>query len=125
MGIHMKQAVAVVVMACGLALCATTESLAQYLTGSAREDFIRGAVNGCMREKIKDQEASVIPNSLFERHYCRCYANALADKIKIIDIEPENKAVTDPITKAATASCYQGMKAEALRLYNAGQYRKQ
>ena len=52
-------------------------------------------------------------------------ANALADKIKIIDVEPENRAVTAPITKAAAASCYQGMKAEALRLYNAGQYPKQ
>ena len=52
--------------------CASTESLAQYLTGSGREDFIRGAVNGCMREKIKDQEASAIPNSLFEVDYCRC-----------------------------------------------------
>ena len=121
----MTQALAVVAMAFGLALCATTESLAQYLTGSAREDFIRGAVNGCMREKIKDQETSVIPNSLFERQYCRCYANALADKIKIIDLEPENKPVTDPITKAAAANCYQSMKAEALRLYNAGQYPKQ
>jgi len=123
----MKQAMAVVTIACGLALCATTVSLAQYqyLTGSAREDFIRGAVNGCMREKIKDQEASVIPNSLFERHYCRCYANALADKIKIIDLQSDNTAVTDPIAKAAAATCYQSMKAEALRLYNAGQYPKQ
>jgi hypothetical protein len=87
----MKQVLAVVVMACGLAFCATTESSAQYLTGSAREDFIRGAVNGCMSEKVKDQEASVIPNSLFEKHYCRCYANTLADNIRIIDLEPENK----------------------------------
>jgi hypothetical protein len=122
---NMKQVLAVVAMVCGLALCTSTESLAQYLTGSAREDFVRGAVNGCMREKLKDQEASVIPNSLFERHYCRCYANALADKIKIIDLEPENKPVTDPITKTAATSCYQAMKAEALRLYNAGQYPKQ
>jgi hypothetical protein len=121
----MKQTLAVAVIAYGLMLCATTESLAQYLTGSAREAFIRSAINGCMREKIKDQEASVIPNSLFEKHYCGCYANALADKIKIIDLEPENKAVTDPITRGAAPSCYQGMKAEALRLYNAGQYPKQ
>jgi hypothetical protein len=49
----------------------------------------------------------------------------LADKIKIIDLEPENKPVTDPITKAVATSCYQAMKAEALRLYNAGQYPKQ
>jgi hypothetical protein len=120
----MKQALAVVVMACGLALCATTESLAQYLTGSAREDFIRGAVNSCMRAKISDEEAKIIPNSLFEGH-CRCYANALADKIKITDLQTDNKAVTDPIVKAAATSCYQAMKAEALRLYNAGQYPKQ
>jgi len=120
----MKQALVVVAMACGMALCASTESLAQYLTGSAREDFIRGAVNGCMREKVKDQEFNIIPNSI-AGYYCRCYANALVDKIKIIDMEPDNKAVTDPIGKAAATSCYQAMKAEALRLYNAGQYPKQ
>src|SRR5258708_35224397 len=113
--IHMKQALAVVVMVCGLALCASTESLAQYLTGSAREDFIRGAVNGCMREKIKDQEASVIPNSLFERHYCRCYANALADKIKIIDLQSDDTAGKEPNPKAAAATLHQSIKTEALR----------
>jgi hypothetical protein len=53
-GIRMKQALVVAMMAYGLALCAATKCVAQYLTGSAREDFIRGAVNGCTREKIKD-----------------------------------------------------------------------
>jgi hypothetical protein len=77
-----------------------------------------------MREKAKDHEFDVIPNSI-AAYYCRCYANTLADKIKIIDMEPENKVATDPITKAATMSCYQVMKAEALRLYNAGEYPKQ
>jgi hypothetical protein len=121
----MTRALAIVATASGLALCVSTQSLAQYLTGSAREDFVRGTVNGCMREKIRDQEASIIPNSLFETHYCRCYANALADRIKIVDLQADNKAVTDPIVKSAAASCYQAMKAEALRLYNAGQYPKQ
>lgn len=121
----MKQALAVVAIVCGLAVWTSAESLAQYLAGSAREDFIRGAVNSCMREKIKDQEASVIPNSFFERHYCRCYANAIADKIKATDLHTDNKAVTDPIVKAAATSCYQAMRAEALGLYNAGQYPKQ
>ena len=106
------------------ALCASTESVAGYLTGSAREDFIKGAANGCMRAKINDEEAKTIPNSLFEAH-CRCYANALANKITIADMQSYNKAVTDPIVKAAAATCYQAMKAEALRLYNAGQYPKQ
>jgi len=120
----MKQALVVVAMACGMALCASTESLAQYLTGSAREDFIRGTANGCMRAKINDEEAKIIPNSLFEGH-CRCYANILADKIAIADMKSDNKAVTDPIVKSAALSCYQAMKAETLRLYNAGQYPKQ
>jgi len=102
----------------------STESLAQYLTGSAREDFIKGTANGCMRAKINDAEAKIIPNSLFEGH-CRCYANALADKIKVTDMQSDNKAVSDPIVKAAALTCYQAMKAEALRLYNAGQYPKQ
>ena len=120
----MKRRLAFIAMACGLALWASTESFAQYLTGSGRQDFVRGAVNGCMREKANDHEMDILPNSI-GGFYCRCYANALADKIKVIDMEPENKAVTDPITKAAAISCYQAMKAEALRLYNAGQYPKQ
>jgi hypothetical protein len=120
----MKRDIAVVAMACGLALCASTESFAQYLTGSARENFIRATANGCMRAKKNDKEADVIPNSLFEEH-CRCYANILADKITIADMQSDNKAVTSPIVKAAALSCYQAMKTEALRLYNAGQYPKQ
>jgi len=120
----MKYRFAFIVMVYGLAFCASTESFAQYLTGSGREDFVRGAVNGCMREKAKDREMDILPNSIVG-FYCRCYANALADKIKITDMEPENKPVTDPITKVAAASCYQTMKNEALRLYNMGQYPKQ
>ncbi len=114
----------VVLLAALFALCASTESLAQYLTGSGRENFIRSTANGCMRAKINDEEGKIIPNSLFEGH-CRCYANALADKLTIADMQSDNKAVTDPIVKAAALTCYQAMKAEALRLYNAGQYPKQ
>ena len=100
------------------------EKSRKYLTGPSREDFIKGTANGCMHAKINDEEAKIIPNSLFEGH-CRCYANTLADKITIADMQSDNKAVTDPIVKAAALTCYQAMKAEALRLYNAGQYPKQ
>jgi hypothetical protein len=123
-GNQMKQSLTVVVMACAVVLSATTGSLAQYLAGPAREDFIRSTAAGCMRAKINDAEANIIPNSLFEGH-CRCYANILADKLKIVDMQSDNKAVTDPIVKAAALNCYQSMKAEALRVYNAGQYPKQ
>jgi hypothetical protein len=99
-------------------------SVSQHLTGSAREDFIRETASGCMRAKINDEEAKIIPNTLFERH-CRCYAKALADKFTIDDIRSDNKAVTDPIVKDAATTCYQAMKAEALRLFKAGQYPKQ
>jgi hypothetical protein len=102
----------------------TKYSEAQHLTGSARENFIKDTAGGCMRAKINDEEAKIIPNSLFEGH-CRCYANALADKLTIADIRSDNKIVTDPIVKAATMTCYQAMKAEALRLHNAGQYPNQ
>jgi len=122
----MKRAVTVISMASGLALCAGTEGLAQYLTGSARNDFIKSTAAGCIQAKAKanDPDVNLVPNSLYEA-YCRCYANMLADKLKIADMEADNKTVTDPIVKAAGASCYQAMKAEALRLYNAGQYPKQ
>jgi hypothetical protein len=120
----MKQALVAVSMACWMTLSASSESSAQYLTGSARENFIKSTANGCMRAKINDEEAKNIPNSLFEGH-CRCYANALADKITIANMQSDNKAVIDPIAKAAAMTCYQAMKAEALRLINTGQYPKQ
>ena len=44
----------------------------------------------------------------------------LADKITMADMQADNKAVTDPIVKAAALSCYQAMKAEALHLYIQG-----
>jgi hypothetical protein len=102
----------------------SNSTVPKYLTGSAREDFIKETASGCMRAKINDEESKIIPNSLFEGH-CRCYANALADKITIADMRSDNKTVTDPIVKAAALTCYQAMKTEALRLYNAGQYPKQ
>jgi hypothetical protein len=96
----------------------------QRLSGTAREDFVKVTANGCMRAKIADEETKIIPNSLFEG-YCSCYANALADKLTVDDIQSDNKAITDPITKAATSTCYEAMKAEALRLYKEGRYPKQ
>jgi hypothetical protein len=50
---------------------ASTNSLAQYLTGATRENFIKSTAEGCMRAKLQDEEAKIIPNSLFEGH-CRC-----------------------------------------------------
>jgi hypothetical protein len=102
----------------------SNSSASQHLTGPARENFVKETANGCMQAKINDAETKIIPNSLFEGH-CRCYANALADKLTIADIRSDNKAVNDPIVKATALACYQAMKAEALRLYNAGQYPKQ
>jgi hypothetical protein len=118
----MKRALAVVMMVLGLAVCASTQGLAQYLTGSAREDFIRSTSKVCMQSKTSDKETKGIPDSLFEGH-CRCYANTLAEKIAVADMR--NKAVIEPITRTAAAACYQAMKAEALGLYKAGQYPKQ
>jgi hypothetical protein len=118
----MKRALAVVTMIFGLAVCASTQCPAQYLTGSAREDFIRGTTKTCMQAKANDKETKDIPDSLFEGN-CRCYANALAEKIGVADMR--NKAVTEPIAKAAATTCYRAMKTEALGLYKAGQYPKQ
>jgi hypothetical protein len=120
----MKRPLIVIAIAVGLSVCAAPNSSAQYLTGVAREDFVKGTINGCTRDKDRADETRIVPNSLFAG-YCRCYANGLADKIKILDMQSDNKAVTDPIVKAAAMACYQAMKAVALRLYNAGQYPKQ
>lgn len=122
----MRRVFAVIGVAGGLIIGASTTSFAQYLTGPARENFIKSTAAGCIRAKAtaNDPDVNLIPNSLYEG-YCRCYATMLADKLKVSDMEADNKAVTDPIVKASGASCYQTMKAEALRLYNAGQYPKQ
>jgi hypothetical protein len=120
----LKQALAIVAMALGLALCASAECRAQYLTGSARENFIKGTTGACMRAKGNAEETRTIPNSLFEGN-CRCYANTLAEKITAADMQSDNRAVTAPIQQAAAAACYRAMKAEALGLYKAGQYPKQ
>lgn len=122
----MRRTFTVIGLVGGLAFYASTASLGQYLTGSAREDFIKSTATGCIQAKAKanDPEVNIIPNSLYER-YCRCYANMLADKLKISDMEADNRAVTDPIVKTSGLSCYQAMKTEALRLYKAGQYPKQ
>jgi hypothetical protein len=123
-GFDVKRALAITAMAIGLVLGAGTECSAQYLTGSARENYIKGTTSACMRTKANSEETKTIPNSLFEGN-CRCYANALADKITVADMQSGNTAVTGPILKAAAATCYQAMKAEALGLYRAGQYPKQ
>jgi hypothetical protein len=120
----MKHSLTVSAMTAALLMCAATDSSAQYLAGAAREHFVKGTAAGCLRGIINDEDAKIIPKSLLEGH-CRCYANALADKIRITDMQSDNRAVTDPVVKAATLACYQAMKAEALRLYNAGQYPKQ
>lgn len=121
----MRRAFAVFGIAGGLAIGTSPASLAQYLTGSVRENFVKSTAAGCIRAKAtaNDPDANLIPNSLYEG-YCRCYASVLADKLKVSDIESDNRTVTDPIVKAAGTSCYHAMKAEALRLYNAGQYPK-
>ena len=118
----MRRALAVVTIVFGVAVGASTQGLAQYLTGSAREDFIRGTAKTCKQAKASNKETKDIPDFLFEGN-CRCYANTLAEKISVADMR--NKAVTEPIARAAAATCYRAMKAEALGLYKAGQYPKQ
>jgi hypothetical protein len=118
----MQRLPAFVTVVFAVAVCAVTPSLAQYLSGPAREDFIRSTTKSCMQTKPNSSETRNIPDSLFEGN-CRCYANTLADKIAATDMR--NRAVTEPITKAAAATCYRNMKAEAYGLYKAGQYPKQ
>ncbi|UGY04101.1 hypothetical protein [Bradyrhizobium quebecense] len=112
-------------IATGLILAASVQvATAQYLTGAPRENFIKGVVGGCMREKLKDEESKVIPNSLFERAYCRCYATTLADHIPAVELTM-NSPTDTPVTRAASQTCYQSMKAEAVKLYQEGRYPKE
>jgi hypothetical protein len=120
----MKRALAGVTIGFAVAVCVGTQSHAQYLAGSAREDFIRSTARGCMLAKPNSKETRDIPDSLFEGN-CRCYANALAEKLTAADIRLGNSAATAPIMQAAASTCYRAMKAEAAGLYKAGQYPKQ
>ena len=120
----MKRALAAVPIVFAVAVCAATQSLAQYLAGSAREDFIKSTAKSCMQAKPNSKETRDIPDSLFEGN-CRCYANALAEKLTVADIRSGNTAATAPVKQTAAATCYRNMKAEAAGLYKAGQYPKQ
>jgi hypothetical protein len=120
----MKRVLAVLTMVFAGVVCAGTQSQAQYLTGSAREDFIKSMAKSCMQTKPNNKETRDIPDSLFEGN-CRCYANALAEKLTAADIRSRNTAATAPIMQAAASICYRNMKAEAAGLYKAGQYPKQ
>jgi hypothetical protein len=120
----MKRALAGVTIVFAVTVCASTESHAQYLTGSAREDFIKSTAKSCMQTKLNRKETRDIPDSLFEGN-CRCYANALAEKLTVADTRSGNTAATAPIMQAAASICYRNMKAEAAGLYKAGQYPKQ
>lgn len=120
----MKRALAGVTIIFASVVCAGTQGFAQYLTGSAREDFIKSTAKSCMQTKPNNKETRDIPDSLFEGN-CRCYANALAEKLTAADIRSGNTAATAPIMQAAAATCYRNMKAEAAGLYKAGQYPKQ
>jgi hypothetical protein len=120
----MKRALAVLTMVFASVVCAGTQSFAQYLTGAAREDFIKSTAKSCMQTKPNNKETRDIPDSLFEGN-CRCYANALAEKLNLADIRSGNTAATAPIMQAAASTCYRNMKAEAAGLYKAGQYPKQ
>ncbi|UPK28374.1 hypothetical protein [Bradyrhizobium sp. 195] len=116
---------AVAAISTAVFLISGSPSFGQYLTGGAREQFIKANTASCMREKIKDQEAKIIPNSLFETHYCRCYASTLADRIPAADLMNHAYPTDNPTTRAASQLCYQTMKAEALRLYKEGRYPKE
>ena len=120
----MKQALAGVTIVFVVTVCAATQCRAQYMAGSAREDFIKSTARSCMQTKSNNKETRDIPDSLFEGN-CRCYANALAEKLTVADIRSGNTAATAPIMQAAAATCYRNMKAEAAGLYKAGQYPKQ
>jgi len=120
----MQRALAVFTIVFASMVCAGTQSVAQYLSGSAREDFIRSTARSCMQAKPNSKETRDIPDSLFEGN-CRCYANALAEKLTVADMRSGNTAATAPIMQAAAATCYRAMKAEAAGLYKAGQYPKQ
>ncbi len=118
----MKRALAAVTIIFAMAVCASTQSFAQYLAGSAREDFIKSMAKSCMQTKPNNKETRDIPDSLFEGN-CRCYANALAEKLTVADIRSGNTPA--PLMQAAASTCYRNMKAEAAGLYKAGQYPKQ
>ena len=120
----MKRALTSLGIFLAVAICSATPSFAQYLSGSARDDFIKTTTRSCMQAKPNNKETRDIPDSLFEGN-CRCYANTLADQIAAADIRSGNRAAIDPVARAASTTCYRNMQYEAQGLYKAGQYPKQ
>jgi hypothetical protein len=112
-------------LALGITLFIPFDAFAQYLSGTAKEQFIRANVASCMREKLKSEDAKVIPDSLFERAYCRCYVNALVDRVPAIELLSPSSPTDTPVTRASAQLCYQSMKEEAIRLYREGRYPKE
>jgi hypothetical protein len=102
-----------------------TNGFAQYLAGAERDHFVEINTASCMREKLKDEQAKVIPNSSFEKYYCRCYASTLADRIPASDLANDNYPADNAVSRAAAQLCYQSMKTEALKLYREGRYPKE
>jgi hypothetical protein len=115
--------------ALGLALIAIishpSTGFGQHLTGAERERYVEISTASCMHEKLKDEKAKSIPNSLFEKYYCRCYANTLADRIPAADLASDIYPADNSVSRAAAQLCYQSMKAEALKLYRDGRYPKE
>ena len=115
--------------ALGLAFIAivshSSTSFGQYLTGASRERYVEISTASCMREKLKDERAKIIPNSLFEKYYCRCYASTLADRIPAADLASDSYPADNSVTRDAARLCYQSMKAEALKLQREGRYPKE
>jgi hypothetical protein len=54
------------------------------LTGSIRDNFVKGAIGSCVR--VNKADAAKLSDFNLEK-YCGCYANRLADQISLKDVD--------------------------------------
>lgn len=80
------------------------------LTGDTRDQFVRGAVASCTAQGARDPRTANVPRDKLA-DYCRCSANALADRLSPADIKAINANPTQarqdmaPRVQASAQAC--------------------
>jgi hypothetical protein len=106
-----------------LTLSIVSEVTAEYLTGSDRDDFIKGAVASCMRGKVSQPTLNRLPDILV-LHYCECYSEGIAQTLPITEIRKEKSAAVDAAVEREATRCFDAMKSEALQMQKSGKLPK-
>ena len=76
---------------------------AQQLTGAARSALIESTMNSCERGKGMQPATAAVPATAWTE-YCRCFGNAVADRVTMNDVKAGPSGLV-PIAQAAEKDC--------------------